>query len=1198
MAEPLKERSSIEVLMHAGPTQQQLEQFKGPTNQTNLPGNEMPNISKFQSGETVPQVGGAEKLSVNMKMMAGANSEDDDEGRRINEEAKRRHEMNMQGMYGERGRRGFVRKFFDSVEQLKTIKEDTTDIDKLTTQILEAIEDIDKTEKEMKPVDNSGNFSSSRNQLKEAKDKLITKIDSKIEEKKKTGTKPEEIEPYSKVREDLRKKCAIIEKEYSEKAIEKRLEKERERVKKNYENLVHVTLDETNSLNTIIEHFRDAYPYESRYMLMFFDDFLENVNDLLRDPENLDEEGVALIKMLKRDFTWCSAVARVSESMGPAYQNFFDGETVVIKQSGNHTDILAEDFIRYLDDKIDGLELTDEERRLVAESIMKESIDKELDKIRATGKNPTEDQRRRIIDSLVGKEKLGLREKAIELQDAYGKVLYDVIAVGQKNMEPEDDQKEKGERYAVLDTEEYGETLEFLLSEVFNAESIYDPTKYFATIEDMLNGKFRSVELREEFIKFFNEKDASDPHKKKGNEGTVYLDKAGLGHEVKKAYLNPFCMDKSNETAVRATRARFQELVLNYEKYFGEKGLKGIHAKYKDHTNREEERKEVWNLIRQIQKGADSRLVQWESLDLKDWDFRLTDMVMRNINILETGLLATGDLGWSWRYSEKKFPIQKTDDEYIIGPDGKPATGPDGKKIVKTPGKYYIDIDGVKIFEEKDSKIYTQNFWNLIKKGNLIFKANTLGVDGDLFYPEAQPLDASGRINYVRKIISKDAYTKEEYAALSKLAMHSFTNNEGNFDDLKRIQLSDKDAKDKDDNPIPQYQFIVKRVSELGSIYETKDITTLVFWARHIVDYDTFAYSRSTLLFPSMGWYREMWEEQAPYWRPTLEYFAVRDSTLMNMLGWKPNSTGILSDGNILEKEKVKNFYKIGATGLQPSMYGKFNYKVRDYIKENAWAFVTPWTNSPGSPEGEYDLVMPMFLPTSIPDINFWRAVSLEGPAVKVKDYKKKTMWHERLRGKTYSEFEWKNMDVNKNSWEVNNTFQMERWLGPLVTPHVFNRMTAAEVEKFYNEPNGLSEKEGGKRAGLSLRGSSVEDGVIRASVFSQNKVFASVGITGIMGVSSDKIKSVTTELSLNNADLNAALNEWRKVYIAPWINTFLDFPYHVKGVDNYPGTASQAMLASYIQARRIIASAIVNGYGRVSEVNQSIGNAEKRFIQ
>jgi hypothetical protein len=1107
MAEPPKEQSSIEAMMH-------LSEVTKPAGAE----------GQLQAAQEFPQPEFRSTLP-DIRMMAGRKEEEkvDPDKERLEQEMRRSRML-------EQGKESHLYRFFGHVQRLKEIEDE---LDNTTRDIRESLENI--TGIEALPVaDSKGDVSVAKKQLMDSAKELKAvlnqnqgKIDGKLLEKYNEQVKNENIDfdKYAKLKEV-------------------RLNRERIQIKRTFENLSHNCLDEINGLNKYLEHFRNPYPYDSRYSIQSLEQYLGAVNDWLRNGEKLNKEGEALALILKRDLTWCVSVARVTENMGPALESFFDGEMVLQKQRGPHTDILAEDYIRFLAATVDGLEPTLEQRDLIKRTF-KEA------------------------------EKLGMRERAVELQDAFGIVLYKLVAVGQKNFEfGWKNDPEAGENYAEIDEPAY-----LFLKSVFGTDTIYDPFDYILKYKENGEPVLDTAKI-EEFLK------------KQATEGKLtYKNGKGEEFEVNTRVMNPFCMDKSDEIAMRDLKARTLELVKNYKEYFDSDGkLKG--------------NPEV--LALKVRSEADKKILRWERWDIEDPDFCLTDTVIRSMSILEKGVLAGGDLGWTWKY--EKITLLKTSKD----------------------NRQYIEINNKKIYRGDHvtgGDKYSEGFWNFLDT-HIVFKPNRLGVDMDrdldgnvdIFYPgepttkDLETADGKKEITVYKKIKIKkianekwkpedekarhDAgeFSETEFNLLTNLAIKTFEDELGDPDgnnnpDLVRIQVLKK--KDKSGKEI-EYQTIVRRESKLGSIYETSDITTIAFWARHIPEYDELAYSRSTLIFPTIGWQRERWFQQPPYWRPEIKVFANRDKQLLNSLF---NHGGILSEYSFFENETAKRFYALGKKGLQSAMYKPFNEKVKEYIKDTAWALVTPWSNNPGHPEVEYDLVMPIFLPPAITDVNFWRAITLDERSGKVSENEKGTVWHRRLQGKGYSELKWKRMDVNKSSWYVNNLDQLERWIGALITPHDYNRTTAAEVEKFYSVQNSLSEKEGGKRAGLSIRGNKYEDGVIRAGFFPQAKIFGDIYLGKVIPKAAEEVTVlIGSEASVDNAGLQKYLKGWEANMAAKWVNMYFDLPFTVKGVENYPGTASQVMIVTSMQARRIMASAVVSSVNQLQQVGGSIRTVENKY--
>jgi len=376
--------------------------------------------------------------------------------------------------------------------------------------------------------------------------------------------------------------------------------------------------------------------------------------------------------------------------------------------------------------------------------------------------------------------------------------------------------------------------------------------------------------------------------------------------------------------------------------------------------------------------------------------------------------------------------------------------------------------------------------------------------------------------------------------------------------------------------------YIVKRKSEMGSIYNNHDVTTVAFLARHIIDYDAMADTRGggVLVFPTIGSYRERWESEPPYFRPLVGEFAKNDKQLLKRLGINEKGEivpgGMLSGDNPLENRQARRALLKGKNGFQTQTYGKFDPRARDFIRDNVWAYVTPFLEKPGDPNSDY-LVLPVFMPTML-DINFWKGVSLDEPSARTSDHKSLSIWHRRLLGEKNSELDWANMDRYKYSWIRVSHDQMERWLGPIVTPHEFNRSTAPEYEKHYDKPTGMAEKELGKRARLGGRMFDFDDGVLRATSFAQNKVLASARLSGLLGAE-----------PVTDLEIESQLTKWQRGDVAEAMNVLLDMPSKVRKIYNYPGTAAQSAVLTFLQARKIIWSMIKHNTGRKEEVSGSL---------
>ena len=613
----------------------------------------------------------------------------------------------------------------------------------------------------------------------------------------------------------------------------------------------------------------------------------------------------------------------------------------------------------------------------------------------------------------------------------------------------------------------------------------------------------------------------------KNTSGLIYVDENGNEHKVVENIYNPFCMPRNDSDANKQYLLRMHELVINSKKY--KDSIKKISDDFSNKAITELDRERlIAEEVDKVLGVVNDRLSKWETLEDNNIYDRLGFTVIKELTNLERGTLACGDLGWRWRYEEVKLTISKYDKD----------------------GREYVEVNGNKVYKDK----VKEDEWNIYT--HFLFDGGNRN-GAEIYYKADKDTE---------KIIKKDLLPPKLRSYVENNLLHGVA---------KRTQF------DKDGN-----QVFVKRVSELGSIYDNHDVTTVAFWARHIVDYDKYADTRSSLLFPTIGWYRERWESEPPYFRPELSEFAAQDTVLNGRL------EKMLSSNNPLAEVKGRHIFIKGEKGLQEQKLGNFDPKVAKFIKDNVWAFVTPWLNEPGKGQGEYYLSVPVFLPTYLPDVNFWRCFTLERPSTKMEN-PQESIWHKRLRREKLSEMKWENMDTYKYSWGLVNHDQIERWFGPWITPHKFNRATEGEVEKHLAIPSGTSDKESGKRYRLGLRAGILDAGVVRASSSAQNKILAAAQFGQVLGMKIDSLKNI---ISPNTIDLNEKLNIWRNDWVAPWVNSLLDMPYEVRNVKNYPGTAAQCAIFTYLQVRRIVESGIISSYGQKSSVIDSLSTIEKSF--
>lgn len=977
------------------------------------------------------------------------------------------HEMRL-ARRNEEGKYSYMPKFLMAAEQIGLIENDTRDLDQMIFKVRLLRNKIEQST-DWVEVEASPSLQDARDTLKTEQEELRKAVDDKKAKNEKVmikgskgGDDWDAVESGDKFAAEV---ADYLIEEPNER--EKRLEGARERAAEAYENIIQTTMDELGGLNRYLEHLKNPYPYDSRYAMQYFEQALEQVTDKLRNTDRAkNPETTALLKMLKRDMLWANANARVVEGMGPAFELYFDGELMLQWIRSPHTELVAQDFIRLYKDKLRGADLTDEQRELVKKTLSKRP-DRLIRQSRDENGNPV--------------ERLGMREVAVEQQDASIKWLYKAVAVGQKNLDlldggswtENDADKEEGERYAVVENiETFMFLQEVMAMETVNADG---------TVSEV--GEFQY----------------------KAADGTMIT--------VKEKILNPFCMPRNDELAIRAFESRMQQLVLNASYY--EQKMEEIMAV----GNPAVRLVRIKALASELKDRAAQRSEQWEALDDTESPYaRLAEQVIKSTINIEKGVLSGGDLGWTWNYEEvKKKPILT-------------ETG---------TGEEYVILGGGKTYKQKTDEV----IWRALAS-NPNFKVVVDPANGD---------------EYVEQRVYKKNVSEGEW---------------------KEITGEGKTAA----------ELGVKRKSEMGSIYENHDVTTVVYLARHMIDYDIMAETRGSgiLVFPTIGEYRDKWLEQPPYWRPKVEVIAKNDPELLKRLGIGSDgkitaSGGILSENNPLEKMVARKVYMKGKDGIQEQYYGKFDTRVRDFIYNNMWSYMTPFLAEPGNPKSDY-LTMPMFMPTSLP-LGFWRSMTLDSPSARTVDGRSVSVWHRRLRGERNSKLNWENMDRYKYSYIRVSHDQMERWLGPIVTPHEFNRSTQPEYEKhFLGEPSGTADKELGKRGRLGGRIFNWSDGVLRASSFAQNKMLAAIKGAGLMG------KSPTP------TEVDKLFASFQRQDVAKWINVLLDMPSKVRKVQNYPGTAAQVALLTALQGERIVRSVIKHGTDQVDSVSAAISNVKKSF--
>jgi hypothetical protein len=390
-------------------------------------------------------------------------------------------------------------------------------------------------------------------------------------------------------------------------------------------------------------------------------------------------------------------------------------------------------------------------------------------------------------------------------------------------------------------------------------------------------------------------------------------------------------------------------------------------------------------------------------------------------------------------------------------------------------------------------------------------------------------------------------------------------------------------------------RFMVIRKKDMGSIYDNHDITTVFYPAEHVIAYDAMADDRGVIWYATVGWYRELWDYMPPYWKPEMRVFAADEPEMLE-------NFGVDSDGNVhVEKgiqklmgEDLRKDYGPASDGRPWTKFSGINEKTADFINRNVWVLKTWTLKNPGVKGSAFNGV-PIFLPTSTPELNYWRTTSLVHPSAKIDGkttvngqnivYGKNSIWHERLKGKKYSEFDWDNMPRYRFNYHRVTLEQLERWYGPLITPHMYNRFTGEQYEEHHDNPNGLAmaHKRSGKRYRLGKRLDPEGAGVYRAAVLPQNNAFTVARESGLFAIKGG-----------NPLVVQQQIEDKREIWATPTMNTYLDMPPVVLKINKYGQTAMAMFLLTYYQLENIAESQRIMSIGQ----EQQVGNAADRMLR
>lgn len=357
----------------------------------------------------------------------------------------------------------------------------------------------------------------------------------------------------------------------------------------------------------------------------------------------------------------------------------------------------------------------------------------------------------------------------------------------------------------------------------------------------------------------------------------------------------------------------------------------------------------------------------------------------------------------------------------------------------------------------------------------------------------------------------------------------------------------------------------LKRKLELGSIYTAFDVATVYYWMLHKVIYDARAEDRSTLMLPSVGEFRKMFDSAPPDFKLDIDQYCnmVGDHKMLRML-------------ELLEGDDLDAFGKgksLKNTELRQSgeSFGQLNEDFLRFLKRNISAFMVPFyeekVKDPNDPTGNKEkpvwLVLPVPIPPVMDILNFFRAVGW------TRDGKKSFYVQMLERSKKMSTLEWGKITRQAfDSWRVTSA-QAHKWTVYLIGTHELKREIEESFKVHFAQARGVALKNLDKRGRLGTRMDEQKRGVWNLAFVPFLIALSSAKVTGVIGMGLESPPKDTA---------HAELVQFRR-RIGNWINVALDMPSDAYGLKNFNGTMA-FMIFWYGAILERIALAAEKNYG------------------
>lgn len=367
---------------------------------------------------------------------------------------------------------------------------------------------------------------------------------------------------------------------------------------------------------------------------------------------------------------------------------------------------------------------------------------------------------------------------------------------------------------------------------------------------------------------------------------------------------------------------------------------------------------------------------------------------------------------------------------------------------------------------------------------------------------------------------------------------------------------------------------VLKRKTELGSIYTAFDVATIYYWMLHKIIYDDRGEDRSTLMVPSVGDFRRMFDGMPPDFKLDIYDYCtdVKDEKMLAVLDMlESNTPDMLGKGKSLRTTALRS---------SGEKFGYLNRDFLNFLKKNMSAFMVPFyektIRTPSGEEKPTWLVVPVPIPPVIDSINFFRAAKVYKSLLD-RSNDMSTLDYGKLGRHAF------------DNWRV-STAQMHKWSVFLIGTHDLDRDKDSAYKTWFEKARSIVLKNQAKRGRLGTRMEETEKGCWTLAYAPFLLALSSAKETGLFGMDMT---------SLTEKSSQSELARFRN-RITQWVNIALDMPGNANGVENYNGSMAFMIFWYGMILERIGRASNANYGTNQSDVNGNIINAyeyyEKNF--